>query len=272
MTVTVWADVGGTFTDCIVIDESTRYHTKVLSSGVIRAKIEAWITSHSFRATELAGHDIPGFWKNATVSILDPNGNQRPLGQITEHEDGILTFSEKTSGKSGPENPNSKTASDAESGNTTNQAAVIELNANLEAPVLATRLLLGIPLDTPLPALDVRLGTTRGTNALLTRGGASTAVLVTKGFADILRIGEQDRPQLFSLSIEKNPPLTDHVLEIDERLDADGSVIQPMDIDLVTAILSKLKSAGIDSTKVLISRYCLDCRKSKIGLKVSFPS
>ena len=252
MTVTVWADVGGTFTDCIVIDESTRYHTKVLSSGVIRAKIEAWITSHSFRATELAGHDIPGFWKNATVSILDPNGNQRPLGQITEHEDGILTFSEKTSGKSGPENPNSKTASDAESGNTTNQAAVIELNANLEAPVLATRLLLGIPLDTPLPALDVRLGTTRGTNALLTRGGASTAVLVTKGFADILRIGEQDRPQLFSLSIEKNPPLTNRVLEIEERLDASGSVIQPVNIDSVTSVLSKLKSDGIDSLAICL--------------------
>ena len=252
MTITVWADVGGTFTDCIVIDESTRYHTKVLSSGVIRAKIEAWITSHSFRATELAGHDIPGFWKNATVSILDPNGNQRPLGQITEHEDGILTFSEKTSGKSGPENPNSKTASDAESGNTTNQAAVIELNANLEAPVLATRLLLGIPLDTPLPALDVRLGTTRGTNALLTRGGASTAVLVTKGFADILRIGEQDRPQLFSLSIEKNPPLTNRVLEIEERLDASGSVIQPVNIDSVTSVLSKLKSDGIDSLAICL--------------------
>ncbi len=233
MTVTVWADVGGTFTDCIVIDKSTRYHTKVLSSGVIRAKIEAWVSSHSFRAIELDGNDIPGFWKNATVSILDCEGNQRPLGKITKHENGILTFGEKNLGESNQENPRSITAttSSDEAGNATDQKLVIELNANLEAPVLATRLLLGIPLDTPLPPLDVRLGTTRGTNALLTRGGASTAVLVTKGFADILRIGEQDRPDLFSLSIEKNPPLTDRVLEIDERLDASGSVIQPMDID-----------------------------------------
>ena len=207
MTVKVWADVGGTFTDCIVMDESTRYHTKVLSSGVIRAKMEAWITNHSFRATELAGHDIPGFWKNATVSILDREGTQRPLGTITKHENGILTFGEKNRGESKSENPSSITATvlDGEAGNATNREAVIELNANLEAPVLATRLLLGIPLDTPLPALDVRLGTTRGTNALLTRGGASTAVLVTKGFADILRIGEQDRPDLFALSIEKPP-------------------------------------------------------------------
>ena len=254
MTVTVWADVGGTFTDCIVIDGSTRYHTKVLSSGVIRANIEAWITSHSFRATELAGFDIPGFWKNATVSILDSKGNQRPLGKITKHENGILTFGEKTSGNSCQETPSSitGTASDEKWGDPTTQELVIELNANLEAPVLATRLLLGIPLDTPLPALDVRLGTTRGTNALLTRGGASTAVLVTKGFADILAIGEQDRPELFSLSIEKNPPLTDRVLEIDERLDASGSVIQPIDIDSVTTVLSELKSGGIDSLAICL--------------------
>ena len=254
MTVKVWADVGGTFTDCIVIDESTRYHTKVLSSGVIRAKVQAWITSDSFRAHELAGHDIPGFWKGATVSMLDPQGNRQPLGMITKHESGVITFGEKNPGESKQRNPSSITAQtlDGQAGSATNQEIVIELNANLEAPVLATRLLLGIPLDTPLPALDVRLGTTRGTNALLTRGGANTAVLVTKGFADVLRIGEQDRPDLFSLSIEKNPPLTDRILEIDERLDARGSVIKAMDVDSVTTALSKLKSDGIDSLAICL--------------------
>ncbi|MAI71751.1 MAG: 5-oxoprolinase [Rhodopirellula sp.] len=254
MTVTVWADVGGTFTDCIVIDGSTRHHTKVLSSGVIRAKLEAWTTSHSFRATELAGHDIPGFWKNARVSILDTHGNQQRTGKVTRHEKGLLTFAEKAPGESNQTTPSniSGAALNDETVAAKNQETVIELNANLEAPVLATRLLLGIPLDTPLPALDVRLGTTRGTNALLTRRGASTAVLVTKGFADILRIGEQDRPQLFSLSIEKNLPLTDRVLEIDERLDASGSVIQSPDIDSVTAMLSRLKSDGIDSLAICL--------------------
>ena len=254
MTVTVWADVGGTFTDCIVVDGSTRYHTKVLSSGLIRGKIEAWITGDSFKASELAGHDIPGFWNRASVSMLDPNGNRRPLGKITSHENGILTFVEKMSGKS--RQPNSSgltgTASDGDRVDVIGQDSIIELDANLEAPVLATRLLLGIPLGTPLPPLDVRLGTTRGTNALLTRGGAKTAVLVTKGFVDLLRIGEQDRPQLFSLAIQKHQPLTDRVLEIDERLDASGSILQTMDTDSVTAVLAKLKSDGIDSLAICL--------------------
>lgn len=254
MTATVWADVGGTFTDCIVIDKSTRYHTKVLSSGVIRAKMGAWTSEHSFRAIELAGQDIPGFWKNANVSILDHRGIPRPLGKVSKHENGILTFVAAISGQPSREIANRiiQTASGDEMGDVVDHAAIIELNPSLEAPVLATHLLLRIPLDAPLPALDVRLGTTRGTNALLTRDGAKTAVLVTRGFADILRIGEQDRPDLFSLAVEKNDPLTERVLEIDERLAADGSIMQPLDAGLVKSLLSKLKDDGIDSLAICL--------------------
>ena len=250
MTVTVWADVGGTFTDCIVNDGSTRYHTKVLSSGVIRANIEQWITRYSFRVTELAGQAIPGFWNNAKASILDTGGHRRPLGRITRHEDDLLTFTEHTPDSPANQSPQHNDVSDSHP--ELKHDLVLELDAELEAPVLATRLLLGIPLKAPLPALDVRLGTTRGTNALLTRGGANTAVLVTKGFADLLRIGEQDRPDLFSLSIEKTPPLTDRVLEVDERLDAHGAVIHPLLVDSVTSLLDDLKQDGIDSLAICL--------------------
>lgn len=254
MTITVWADVGGTFTDCIVNDGSSRYHTKVLSNGVIRSKIAEWITNHSFRVSELAGQKIPGFWNNAAISILDAEGDQRPLGRITKHENGVLTFTSTTFGKPTSEiqHRNTESEEDSETDHELKRDVIIELNAGLEAPVLATRLLLGIPLDAPLPALDIRLGTTRGTNALLTRGGAKTAVLVTTGFADILRIGEQDRPELFSLSIEKTQPLTDRVLEVNERLDARGKVLHPMDIDSVKTLLSELKRDGIDSLAICL--------------------
>ena len=76
-----------------------------------------------------------------------------------------------------------------------------ELFADEEAPILAIRKLLGLRLNEPIPPCTVRLGTTRGTNALLTLGGAKTALVTTAGFGDVLRIGYQNRPRLFELAI-----------------------------------------------------------------------
>jgi 5-oxoprolinase (ATP-hydrolysing) len=63
----------------------------------------------------------------------------------------------------------------------------IDLFTHEEAPVLATRLLTQTPLNQPFPALEIRLGTTKGTNALLERKGGRVALLVTKGFSDLLK-------------------------------------------------------------------------------------
>ena len=82
-----------------------------------------------------------------------------------------------------------------------------ELSSGEDAPLLAIRLVLGLGLDEPLPPMLVKLGTTRGTNALLTRTGARTAFVTTRGFADVLRIANQDRPRLFDLAIKKPEPL-----------------------------------------------------------------
>lgn len=64
----------------------------------------------------------------------------------------------------------------------------------------------------------IRMGTTVATNALLERKGAPSALVVTKGFRDILQIGNQDRPKIFDLKIEKPELLYDDVIEVDERL------------------------------------------------------
>ena len=64
----------------------------------------------------------------------------------------------------------------------------------------------------------IRMGTTVGTNALLERKGARSALLVTRGFRDILQIGNQDRPKLFDLEIDKPDLLFEDVIEVDERL------------------------------------------------------
>ena len=100
-----------------------------------------------------------------------------------------------------------------------------ELASGEEAPIVAIRRLLELKLSDPIPPVSVKLGTTRGTNALLTRRGARTAFVTTRGFADVLLIGNQDRPRLFDLAIHRPAPLFEHVVEIDERIAADGSVL-----------------------------------------------
>jgi 5-oxoprolinase (ATP-hydrolysing) len=64
----------------------------------------------------------------------------------------------------------------------------------------------------------IRMGTTVATNALLERKGARCALVVTKGFGDILQIGNQDRPHIFDLEIKKPDLLYETVIEVDERL------------------------------------------------------
>lgn len=107
-----------------------------------------------------------------------------------------------------------------------------ELRSPEEAPVLAARLVTGTPLDQSLPGIAMRLATTRGTNALLERKGAPTVLFITRGFADLLVIGDQQRPDIFALDIRKPRPLYDKVVEVTERLAADGSVLVPLDVKI----------------------------------------
>ncbi|WP_439557320.1 hydantoinase B/oxoprolinase family protein, partial [Dyadobacter sp.] len=103
-----------------------------------------------------------------------------------------------------------------------------EITTGEEAPILAARLLTQTPLKTALPLIEMRLGTTKGTNALLERKGAKTLLAVTKGFKDLLYIGNQQRPSLFQLNIPEPSLLYAEVIEVDGRLDAAGNVIEEL--------------------------------------------
>ena len=87
----------------------------------------------------------------------------------------------------------------------------------------------------------IRIGTTIATNMLLERKGERTALLLTRGFGDILLIGNQTRPALFALDIRRPPPLYDTVVEVEERLAADGSVICPLNTEHLHSTLTALK-------------------------------
>lgn len=76
----------------------------------------------------------------------------------------------------------------------------------------------------------INMGTTVGTNALLERKGEPTLLAITRGFADALRIGNQSRPDIFALHIERPEPLFESVIEVQGRLDARGREVEPLDL------------------------------------------
>src|SRR5262249_43933202 len=112
---------------------------------------------------------------------------------------------------------------------------VIELSADEEAPILAARPATGAAVGGPLPPISMRLGTTRGTNALLERRAGPVALFITHGFGDLLEIGDQQRPDIFALDIRKPLPLHSAVVEVPGRLDAAGREIAPLDLDRAEA-------------------------------------
>ena len=138
-----------------------------------------------------------------------------------------------------------------------------------DAPLHAIRGLMGLPADAPIPAGSVRavkMGTTLATNALLERTGARVAFLVTKGFRDLLKIGYQDRPDLFALHIQKAETLEACTVEVEERILADGEIRTPLNWDAVRAALDLLRAEGIDSIAVLfINSYVNPIHEFRIG-------
>jgi 5-oxoprolinase (ATP-hydrolysing) len=124
-----------------------------------------------------------------------------------------------------------------------------------DAAVEGIRTLLALDADAPIPAksiASVKMGTTVATNALLERKGERTLLLITKGMRDLLRIGYQNRPRLFDLHIVLPELLYDDVIEIDERIDAAGQVVAPLDTDAAKVALQQAHVDGYRSVAVAL--------------------
>jgi len=97
----------------------------------------------------------------------------------------------------------------------------------------------------PPPAVEaVKVGTTVATNALLTRSGEPVVLVTTAGFGDGLRIGYQNRPEIFARRIVLPQRLYATVIEADERIDAEGAVLTPLDLPRLRAELTRARAAG----------------------------
>ncbi|MEY2919705.1 MAG: hypothetical protein RL261_1010, partial [Pseudomonadota bacterium] len=97
---------------------------------------------------------------------------------------------------------------------------------------------------------SVRLGTTVATNALLERAGAPTLLVTSQGMRDALVIGYQERPDIFARAIRRPSPLYRHVVEVPERVDANGQVLTPLDEDALGRELAAARAAGIEAVAI----------------------
>ncbi|MEQ9328471.1 MAG: hydantoinase B/oxoprolinase family protein [Rhodospirillales bacterium] len=146
-----------------------------------------------------------------------------------------------------------------------------------DAAIHGIRELLGVKPGEAVPSeiIDaVKMGTTVATNALLERKGDRTALVITKGFRDALRIGYQNRPRLFDRNIKLPEMLYETVIEADERVTASGEVLTPLDEDTLRADLRAVFDSGIRSVAILFMhgyRYTEhEVRAAKIAQETGF--
>ena len=243
-----WIDVGGTFTDCLARAPSGQIlRHKVLSSAVTKGIVGEG--SGPTCVCDLRRRADPDrFWTGFRLRLLAADGTTEAESTLTECDStrGVMRLATPVSnlriGQS------------------------YELSSDCEAPVLAIRYLLGLGPSQPLPPLSLRLGTTRGTNALITRTGATTAFVTTRGFGDVLSIGYQDRPQLFKLDVHKPPPLAKHVVEVDERVDSRGQVLRPLDSVATRASLQSVHDQGVLSLAIcLLNAYANPAHENRLA-------
>ena len=225
-------DTGGTFTDCMATDNfGNEYRTKILSNSTIRGEVTEHISGNIFKIKQpwQLKKDI---LKDYLFLVLGHSFNSKVISfdvenSILEIKDNLPKLFE-------------------------NQIFSFALTANEEAPILGARLITETSLQEQFPDIQMRIGSTKGTNALLELKGAKTAFVVTKGFKDLLVIGNQARPDIFALNIVRPEPLHSVVVEIKEQIDFEGKIIKDINVELIDIVIQKLKNQGVESIAICL--------------------
>ena len=140
-----------------------------------------------------------------------------------------------------------------------------------DAAVEAIRRLRG---DDPAPIAAVKMGTTVATNALLERKGVPVLLMMTQGFADLLRIGTQARPRLFDLHVRRPELLAARTVDVPERMAADGSVLVPLDETAARAVLEAGYRDGLRAVAIAFLHSYLnpahEARVAEIAAEIGY--
>jgi 5-oxoprolinase (ATP-hydrolysing) len=229
----LFVDTGGTFTDCIGIDNRrNEYRQKVLSSSSLRGTIMKVISTNRFEISEswnlqrdiLAGFSFRLLGSEYTSLKIKSYDFENKILQLCQP----IFNTENIAGKN------------------------FEITSNEEAPVLGARLITQTALNEDFPDLSLKLGSTKGTNALLESKGAKTLFIVTRGFKDLLEIGTQARPDIFALNVQKRKQITHRILEVDERIDAKGKVLKPLNEEEIRKQLQTFKKDKIEAVAITL--------------------
>ncbi len=229
----LYIDTGGTFTDCMARDSEGRwYRRKVMSHSALRGYIQTWLDDRTFiiqQNWELTSDIIRGY----QFRLLNYS-HEVIYVQSFDIKSNILRLTKEL-----PYRLQGK-------------ALRFEITSNEEAPVLGARLISGTPLDLDLPPITLKLGSTKGTNALLERKGAAVVLFVTAGFKHILEIGNQQRPDIFAREVIKRKMLYKYVIEVHERIDARGKVVVPLTIDSIQEKIIRLRKKGLNNAAICL--------------------
>lgn len=237
----MWVETGGTFTDCIAVDPGGDLHrAKVLSSSALRGTVVETLSTRRLRVRE-RWNAPSDFVRGQHLTLLQNTPGTHSAIPVT-----ITAFDSQSQ------------TIELDKPLTAANGAAFEVRFPYEAPVLAARLVTGTLPDQTLPPMTLRVATTRGTNALLTRRGTPPAFFVTVGFGDLLEIGTQQRPDLFALDITKPLPLTGVIVEVEERLSADGGVLRPLNEAAVTEAARRLVAEGVRTAAVALMHSYLN--------------
>ncbi len=232
----IWVDTGGTFTDCIAhAPDGDIKRLKVLSSGALKGQVIERIDSKTI-SVQINWSVQTDIFKDFVLTFSRNPKNKFRVASA-EIEKSILHFDDPIS-------------------RSVKKGDVFEISSGEEVPVFAARLITQTGLHESFPSIEMKLGSTRGTNALLERKGARVVLLVTKGFKDLLLIGTQQRTDLFALQIIKEKPLYDSVIEVAERMESNGDVYTSLDKSEILRIVSLVKNSGCDAVAIaLLNSY-----------------
>ncbi len=247
-TITGWrvaADTGGTFTDAIgMAPDGSRNRVKVLSSGELRV---TFCGSSGGRWRVAGGASFRhGFLRGAAVRLSGEIIAQIRADALSEGWIEVEMGAEAARPVAGD---------------------LLTLATGEEAPVLAARMLTGTLAGEPLPPMELRLGTTRGTNALLENEGARVALFLTEGFRHLPIIRDQKRPDIFARAVERRVGLTPDVWEVPGRLDAEGNELQRLDLARLDEAIEQARQAGCRAAAVSFLHAYRNPRHEEIVLK-----